>query len=121
MSGPWEKYQKQSKQNVTLDFSKAEPIDAETGPWTKYAANPVTLDFSKAQPIDDSTPSQPEPPPLSAEEAGVKDRSGALAALTGLTPNMSADEKESFESGKAVGHVAGVATAGAVVTPALVP
>jgi hypothetical protein len=85
---------------VTLDMSKAQPI---------AAAPAVTLDMSKAQPINQ--PSQWD----AAQEAGHQNRLSALAGLTRMpTPNMSEQDKASFEQGKMAGAVSVPAVAAGV-------
>jgi len=98
---------------VTLDMSKAQPLDAGA----------VTLDMSKAVPL----PGQQ--PPLSQwdaqQEEGHQNRLSLLAGLTGMpTPNMSEQDKVSFERGKAAGAISVPLVAGATVagaSGALVP
>jgi hypothetical protein len=110
---------------VTLDFSKAQPIQAAQAPAPQQGSTPrgithvydpetkgihavassaVSLDFNQAQPVA-KTP----------EDKQSQTRQMLVSGLTGMpTPNMSESDKASFESGKAAGAVSNVATAAGV-------
>jgi hypothetical protein len=67
---------------VTLDFSKAHPIDQGT----PQATAPVSLDFSKAQPISDggaAATSDQKPGAASRFLSGALDEAGNAVAATG--------------------------------------
>src|SRR5258708_33377196 len=73
---------------VTLDMSNAHPLNA----------GGVTLDMSKATALPTQWDAQ--------QEQSHQNRLSMLAGLTGMpTPNMSEQDKASFEQGKAAGAV----------------
>jgi hypothetical protein len=87
-----------SSRPVTLDMSTSVPV------------KPVTLDMSTSIPLNKA----------SAEDQASQTRQMLVSGLTGMpTPNMTADDRASFERGKAAGAVSVPAVAGAVATPAV--
>src|SRR5258708_24297742 len=86
---------------VTLDMSKAQPLNA----------GGVTLDMSKATALPTQWDAQ--------QEQSHQNRLSMLAGLTGMpTPNMSEQDKASFEQGKAAGAVSVPLVAGCGPGPA---
>lgn len=74
------------KPRVTLDFSKAQPINP-----------PVTLDFSKAEPLQ----SQPTP-----EQALSRTNANMAAAMSGQ-PQSTPEDQANFEAGRKAGTIQG--------------
>jgi hypothetical protein len=67
-------------------------------------------------------PTPTTPPPPSADDMASQARQSMVAGMTGLpSPNMSAEDRQHFQTGKVLGTASGIAAGAAAAAPIAAP